>query len=58
MDRWKEEIEFVNPKNPTKVANIRPLFLFQVIRCLLIHPNPESALNEDAGKMLIDSYEE
>eukprot|EP00462_Mataza_sp_D1_P010052 CAMPEP_0175163538 /NCGR_PEP_ID=MMETSP0087-20121206/25829_1 /TAXON_ID=136419 /ORGANISM="Unknown Unknown, Strain D1" /LENGTH=197 /DNA_ID=CAMNT_0016452301 /DNA_START=29 /DNA_END=619 /DNA_ORIENTATION=+ len=32
--------------------------ILTVIRCLLIHPNPESALNEDAGKMLIDSYEE
>lgn len=29
-----------------------------VIRCLLIVPNPESALNEDAGKMLIDAYSE
>jgi len=24
-----------------------------VIRCLLIHPNPESALNEEAGKLLL-----
>lgn len=29
-----------------------------VIRCLLIHPNPESALNEDAGKMLLENYDE
>ena len=29
-----------------------------VIRCLLIHPNPESALNEEAGKMLLEAYEE
>lgn len=29
-----------------------------VIRCLLIHPNPDSALNEDAGKLLQESYEE
>lgn len=25
-----------------------------VVRCLLIHPNPESALNEDAGKQLLE----
>jgi ubiquitin-conjugating enzyme E2 S len=28
-----------------------------VIRCLLIHPNPASALNEAAGKMLLDDYD-
>jgi ubiquitin-conjugating enzyme E2 S len=27
-----------------------------VIRCLLIHPNPASALNEEAGKLLLDKY--
>lgn len=27
-----------------------------VIRCLLIEPNPESALNEDAGKLLLENY--
>lgn len=26
------------------------------IRCLLVHPNPESALNEDAGKLLLEDY--
>ena len=25
-----------------------------VIKCLLIHPNAESALNEDAGKLLLE----
>ena len=29
----------------------------QVIRCLLIEPNPESALNEEAGKLLLEDYE-
>lgn len=29
---------------------------FQTIRCLLIHPNPESALNEEAGRMLQEDY--
>lgn len=28
-----------------------------VIRCLLIFPNPESALNEEAGRMLNENYE-
>ncbi|TPX38246.1 hypothetical protein SmJEL517_g00387 [Synchytrium microbalum] len=27
-----------------------------VIRCLLIAPNPESALNEEAGKLLLEDY--
>lgn len=29
-----------------------------VVRCLLIEPFPESALNEVAGKMLLENYEE
>nr|XP_060622928.1 ubiquitin-conjugating enzyme E2 S-like [Anolis sagrei ordinatus] len=28
------------------------------IKCLLIHPNPESALNEEAGCLLLENYEE
>jgi len=27
-----------------------------VIRCLLIEPNPESALNEEAGRLLLEDY--
>ena len=30
----------------------------QVIRCLLIVPFPESALNEEASRLFLDSYEE
>jgi ubiquitin-conjugating enzyme E2 S len=30
--------------------------IFEVIRCLLIEPFPESALNEEAGKLLIEDY--
>jgi len=30
----------------------------QVIRCLLIEPYPESALNEEAGKLLLEDYAE
>lgn len=29
-----------------------------VIRCLLIHPNPNSALNEEAGRLLHESYKD
>ncbi|DBB03669.1 hypothetical protein WJX82_006008 [Trebouxia sp. C0006] len=29
-----------------------------IIRCLLIEPFPESALNEEAGKLLLENYEE
>ena len=29
-----------------------------VIRCLLIEPFPESALNEEAGKLLLEDYED
>lgn len=28
------------------------------VKCLLIVPNPESALNEEAGKLLLENYEE
>ncbi|XP_060678857.1 ubiquitin-conjugating enzyme E2 S [Hemiscyllium ocellatum] len=28
------------------------------IKCLLIHPNPESALNEEAGRLLLEEYGE
>ena len=28
------------------------------IKCLLIVPNPESALNEEAGKLLLEHYDD
>ncbi|KAJ2131131.1 ubiquitin-conjugating enzyme E2 S, partial [Coemansia sp. RSA 678] len=28
------------------------------IKCLLIYPNPESALNAEAGKLLLEQYED
>ena len=31
--------------------------ILMVIRCLLIEPFPESALNEEAGKLLMEDYE-
>jgi len=32
--------------------------LFEVIKCLLIVPFPQSSLNEEAGKMFMDNYDE
>ena len=32
--------------------------LFEVIKCLLIIPFPESALNEEAGKIFMENYDE
>ncbi|PIK38158.1 putative ubiquitin-conjugating enzyme E2 S-like [Apostichopus japonicus] len=32
--------------------------LLLTIKCLLIYPNPESALNEEAGKLLLEQYED
>ena len=34
------------------------LFILQTIKCLLIYPNPESALNEEAGRLLLEQYDE
>ena len=31
--------------------------IFEVIRCLLIVPFPESSLNEEAGREFMDNYE-
>lgn len=33
------------------------LFYLQTIKCLLIVPNAESALNEEAGKLLLEEYD-
>lgn len=35
-----------------------PALPSQVVRCLLIYPNPESALDEEAGKLLLEAYED
>ena len=34
------------------------LSAFQTVKCLLIVPNPASALNEEAGKLLLEQYED
>mmetsp|Transcript_26430 Transcript_26430/g.82409 ORF Transcript_26430/g.82409 Transcript_26430/m.82409 type:complete len:233 (+) Transcript_26430:663-1361(+) len=40
-------------QSSTTIAHI-----LQVIRCLLIVPFPESSLNDEAGKLFMDSYDE
>ena len=32
--------------------------LLLTVRCLLIEPNPESALNEEAGRLLLENYDD
>lgn len=32
--------------------------IFSIIKCLLIVPFPESALNEEAGRLFMESYDE
>ena len=32
--------------------------MLQVVRCLLINPFPESALNDEAGKLFMEDYDE
>ncbi|KAI9091534.1 putative ubiquitin carrier protein E2 [Phlyctochytrium arcticum] len=41
-------------KDWKKEYGIRHIFL--TIKCLLIDPNPESALNEEAGRLLLEDY--
>lgn len=43
-------------KDWTQDLGIKHILL--TIKCLLIVPNPESALNEEAGKMLLEQYED
>ena len=39
-------------------ANVGLKHILQVIRCLLIVPFPESSLNDEAGKLFMESYDE
>jgi ubiquitin-conjugating enzyme E2 S len=39
-------------------ASVTLKHVLQVIRCLLIVPFPESALNDEAGKLFMESYDE
>jgi ubiquitin-conjugating enzyme E2 S len=35
----------------------RLFLVLKTIKCLLIYPNPESALDEEAGKQLLADYD-
>jgi len=48
----------VNTLKKDWVASHGISHVLMVIRCLLIHPNAESALNEEAGKYLLEKYED
>ncbi|RAL51929.1 unnamed protein product [Cuscuta campestris] len=48
----------VNALKRDWTPNLGLRHVLMVVRCLLIEPFPESALNEQAGKMLLDDYEE
>ena len=39
-------------------ANWSLFNILEVVKCLLIVPFPESALNEQAGKMFMEDYQE
>lgn len=39
-------------------AQLGIIHVLQVIRCLLIVPFPESSLNDEAGKLFMESYDE
>lgn len=43
-------------KDWTSDMGIRHILI--TIKCLLINPNPESALNEEAGRLLLENYED
>ena len=42
-------------KDWTAEVEIKDIFL--TIKCLLIAPNPESALNEEAGRLMLEDYD-
>lgn len=39
-------------------AGVTVAHILTIVKCLLINPGPDSALNEDAGRQLLDSFEE
>lgn len=48
----------VNTLKKDWTPNLGLKHILLTIRCLLIHPNPESALNTDAGKLLLENYDQ
>ncbi len=53
----KGEICVNSLKKDWDPANWSLYNIFEVIKCLLIVPFPESALNEEAGKLFMEDYE-
>ncbi|VDP94186.1 unnamed protein product [Echinostoma caproni] len=52
---WKSDLGL---KHILLVTTCTLCLISQVIRCLLLDPNPESALNEEAGRLLLEDYNE
>ena len=48
----------VNTLKKDWTAEVTIKHILQVIRCLLIVPFPESSLNDEAGKLFMESYDE
>ncbi|CCG84145.1 protein of unknown function [Taphrina deformans PYCC 5710] len=48
----------VNTLKRDWTADVTISHILMIIKCLLINPGPDSALNEDAGRLLIESYDE
>lgn len=60
---WKQDlgikhILLVSLYQIKKNNSLSVFYVFKVIKCLLIVPNPESALNEEAAKLLLEHYDE
>lgn len=53
--RWQEQV-----KELLESYFVMPVccYFLQTVKCLLIVPNPESALNEEAGKLLLEKYDD
>lgn len=47
----------VNTLKRDWTADVTVAHILTIVKCLLINPGPDSALNEDAGRLLMESYE-
>lgn len=48
----------VNTLKRDWTAEVTVGHILMIVKCLLINPGPDSALNEEAGRQLMDSYDE
>lgn len=58
---WKSDLGIKHILLVRTIVFVKRLCLkivFQTIKCLLIVPNAESALNEEAGKLLLEHYDD